>query len=167
MFWRSAMPSGTTRNGAAARPMIGAALRTEKVPLATMPRLADVWFYDYATNVVVWPVVDLDLGAVRNLETPPVGYQPPLTADEMVRAGDMALAYPGTTDRLGGDEILPMARLFTGPGTPCPTHRCVTVGWEVDGVLDFSFFVLVDLSTDEVLEIIENDWFVPFEEGHQ
>lgn len=141
--------------------VIGASLNTDKEAMLVdePPRRADVQIYDYASNRVVFAIVDLDANAVAQL-LPVPHYQPPLVGAEIERAAELAAGYPGVDGLIQGEEIHRISHLWTGPGSGCPaTHRCVTVGHYVDDQLDFSFFVLVDLSEDRVIELIENDWW--------
>ncbi len=137
--------------------VIGASLRTDKADMlqADPPRLADVQLYDYERDVVVWLVVDLDLGFVRAELPVPAGYAPPLTAGEMLRAGALARAHPDVQARLADHpDAVEIGHLWTDGGEPCDSHRCLTVSfYEEDGAWGFGFLAIVDLSDEVVLEV--------------
>lgn len=142
--------------------VIGASLNTDKGAMKQIdpPRRADVVLYDYEVNKVFQLIVDINLGAVvEHLDV--AHYQPVLTAVEMARADELAADYPGIDAMLpGGHEIVRIAHLWTGPLSDCPgLDRCVIVGHYLDGFPDFSFFLLIDLSEDAVIGVIENSWW--------
>lgn len=145
--------------------VIGVALYTDKSfkDLADWPRMAEVWVYDYATDTTLRALVDLGDRMVRSVDA--LAIQPPLVADEVRRAGQLALDDAGVLERLA-DRGIPAedvgwnARLWHDPeGAPaCTQHRCVLVA-----VLDGARFVseplvLVDLSAERVAGILNADY---------
>lgn len=135
---------------------IGAALRTEKSS-SPVVRLLDVWFYDYASDVVVWVVFDPQQGSVVRLEEGIGRFEPPLTANEDRRAAETALANRDVIDHLEGRSAQTATRLLHGPGTPCPTNRCALVSFSYDGSYDAHFFAIVNLNEDVVVAVVA-DW---------
>lgn len=134
---------------------IGAALHTEKVdPITEMARMADVWFYDYTTDEALRVVVDLDTSNVQEL-VPLPDQQPPLTAQEIDTATQMALEDLRVQERLPDGQTRSLGYLWTGDATTaCQVNRCVLVGFVIDGERADTY-VRVNLSTDTVETILD------------
>ncbi len=139
---------------------IGAALNTDKERMKSgdPTRMADVWFYEYSTDRTVWALVDLTQEEVAKRDATLL-YQPPMTTDEMDRAGAMALEDPGLQDHLKTKEFQEVgtsARLWTGTAAgACPVNRCALVALELDGEFQHDLFVRVNLSLDSVEKVLE------------
>lgn len=136
-------------------------LRTEKRPgvaVADHPRLFDVWFYNYETDRVVWAVVDSTQSEVVELVPVDSPLYPPLSGVEVDRARDLALALDTVADQISGELPAVATMLISGEGTACPQNRCVAVAFVEDEGWNMDLMVLVNLSLDEAIRVIEEGW---------
>jgi Cu2+-containing amine oxidase len=140
--------------------VIGASLYTEKSfrDAEEVPRMSEVWVYDYEANTAIRALVDLDAGDLQSWSSRDV--QPPLTAEEIDHAGSLALEDERVRERLeerglDPDEVQGTARLWTGSSeAACPENRCALVGFEDGTDWVHEFAVLVDLVDDSVRDIV-------------
>ena len=133
-------------------------------------RLADVYAYDYSTDVLVKQVVDLTAGEVVRSATAP-GMQPPPSEAEVAAAFALLLADPAGAGlaaqfRVITGEELTAPEQVTGTGasfvapegatqaSACGRHRCLTLFAQIpDGpYVDLSALV-VDLSDQTVIRL--------------
>lgn len=139
--------------------VIGAALYTDKSfqEVDTWPRMAETWLFDYEANHAIRALVNLDANEVTHVETSTI--QPPLTANEVDHAGQLALGADEVNQRLderGLHDAEWTARLWTGTGpTACPEHRCAQVAFFQGETYVHEFTVLIDLVDETIREILE------------
>jgi len=145
--------------------LIGVALYTDKSfkDLEDWPRMAEVWVYDYGTDMTLQALVDLDDQLVQSVHA--LAIQPPLVVDELRRAGQLALDDAGVLQRLtdqgvSTEDLGWNARLWHDPAgvAACTQHRCVLVAM-LDGARFISEpLVLVDLSAQRVAGILDAEY---------
>jgi hypothetical protein len=137
------------------------ALKPEDPRLATetdgpiqIGRHAEVLFYRYDGDVGVRVVVDVAQETVRDVSRVD-GQAVPLSEEEVVEAGELALHDETVIGRLGPDrrqyKIEGMRILATRESDPCYRHRCVDLLFRRGPHYLVAFPVTVDLTSRDVM----------------